>query len=365
MYQKADAMKYKQKNSRGKSTQKRPWHDLPESLHPKQRIFLSIDIIGSTSIKSELVCKDNSQYLWANSILAFLPEVEIIYRSKFIEMVEKHCSRDHCKKHCIPSKKKNKAKLSAMAKVWKYIGDEVVLVAELTCKEHQPALHILALAETVKHFNSVFSDKDVPLSFKGTAWVAAFPVTNIEIELPNQDNKTLKDYLGPSIDLGFRLAKYSTKERLMMSASLAYLITNSPPLKNPVESNHSLPLCFGGTAELKGVKNGRHPLIWYSINQTLESDLCRIKNNSDLLGFIKTEHFKENEILPFIFDKSHADPKYDEMYKKAIAEQKKIPNSVFSIYFKQKRKNRSKMQKLDSTLDQEALIKLVQQKKEK
>jgi len=317
---------------------KRPWDKYDnKDLHPKKRIFLSIDAIGSTRLKSSLIEKGSTPDIWATYFLAFLPEVVVVYRNKLVEVINKQC-RSTCPNPCVPELEKERA-FRHTVNVWKYIGDEVVLVAELTCKDYHASLHVLALAETIKQFNSDFADKPILndpnnlLRFKGTAWVAGFPVTNIELDLPGPNKEqTVKDFIGPSIDLGFRLSKFASEDRLIISASLAHLILSEPPMKEPImymeEKETNLRLCFGGLVEVKGVKDNNHPLIWYSVNETEESKLCR-SDLGKLRNFIKEGPLKDLTVLPFILDDSSVDQKYDMEYKKAVEAQKKIPGSIF------------------------------------
>jgi len=324
---------------------KRPWKDYKnKELHPKQRIFLSIDAIGSTRLKSSVIEKGNTADIWVEYFSAFLPEVVVMYQTKFVEVINNQC-RKSCKNPCVPELGKEE-EYRHTVNVWKYIGDEVILVAELTCNKQHASLHVLALAETIKQFNRDFAkkpilgDQDNLLRFKGTAWVADFPVTNIELNLPSPiKDRTIKDFLGPSIDLGFRLAKIASEDRLIISASLAYLITREPALETPLthmgEEEKDLPLCFGGLAEVKGVKDGKHPLIWYSINETAESKLCRTDSRK-LLSFLENGPLKGLTFLLFILDDRNVDHHYDEEYIKAVEAQKKIPGSIF---FPQERKH--------------------------
>ena len=309
---------------------------------------MSIDAIGSTALKTALADAGHSAAEWASAFNAFLPEVAVIYREKFSDATDRYC--EICTRRCVSSNKPKKGKQPksqvqqphprASTKVWKYIGDEVVLVADLTCKSRQAALHVLALAETIEYFNDKFSKNDKlhhKLSFKGTAWVAAFPVTNIELNFEtDKEGQTIKDYLGPSIDLGFRLSKLASDDRLVISASLAYLIVSALAfdVEYKGEKEPSLPLCFGGTADIKGVKGGKHPLIWFSVKNSEESKLCHVKWDG-LKKFLLDIHFNglKGSVLPFIFD---ADDKeyntaYDAMYRMAVKKQKQIPNSIFRL----------------------------------
>lgn len=347
--------KKKSRCSAAPSTDKK-WAAVGYEKRPKHRIFLSIDAIGSTKLKATLAAEGSTPDVWANSFLAFLPEVEVVYLRCFCDIVRYHCNTSSCKNPCILREGEHsraKSFISSRAKVWKYIGDEVVLEAELTCPKFHAALHVLALADTIKHFNKEFANRCAPdncLRFKGTAWVAGFPVTNIEINLPDpQNNRTVKDFLGPSIDLGFRLSKYASEDRLVVSASLARLIVEGSVLPRQtkfMDRNYPhLPICFGGSVETKGVKGNSHPLLWYPMTENQENMLCRVAEE-DLTRFLLDEHFKDVEISPFIFDDSYKNPQYIELYERAVSAQEKIPNSVF---FPTKRKSRTPKQKTTSS----------------
>jgi hypothetical protein len=312
---------------------KRPWDEDP-SLAPKKRIFLSIDIIDSTRLKTSGTEQSHTLSVWAEAFAVFLSEVVVVYETKFGDVIKKNCPKS-CSKLC---RQKNKVN------VWKYIGDEAVLMAELTCNKYHPSLHVLALAETVKHFNSISEEGNSnKIRCKGTAWVAGFPVKNIELDLPGSGGQVVKDFLGPSMDLGFRLSKVASDDRLIISASLAYLIINNSAMDKSIilsgNRRYHLPLCFGGLAEFKGIETNKHPLIWYSVNDTLESELCHVELD-ELRAFLENSSFIKTNDPPFILGTDDVKPKYLEHYKKAVKDQKRIYGSPF--YPKGKRRSSSK-----------------------
>jgi len=76
------------------------------------------------------------------------------------------------------------------------------------------------------------------------------------LDYPNT-NET-KDFLGPDIDLGFRLAKYSQRKRLIISSDLAFLLYKIDKEK------FSKSLKIVSYEQLKGIWDGRRcPIIWY------------------------------------------------------------------------------------------------------
>jgi hypothetical protein len=336
---------------------KKPW-DKDTERSPKERIFLSIDAIDSTKFKSSFGEQDNTPGVWAKDFATFLSVVAVVYQKKLIEVIKKYCPDDCPNKH-----EHGTQELSPhMVNVWKYIGDEVVLMAELTCTRHHASLHVLALAETIKQFNNYFAkiseENPNKMRFKGTAWVAGFPVRNIEINLPGPEGQEVKDFLGPSMDLGFRLSKFASDDRLIVSASLAYFIANEPPRKKPFKlwdkNDHlRLPLCFGGLAEVKGVRGNKHPLIWYSVNETAESKLSFVQNDA-LLSYLENSPFINKEIPPFILGTGNVSQKYMVSYNKAVKEQKEIPGSPF--YPKGKQINSATKEGVATTSELDALF---------
>jgi len=291
---------------------KRPWDNYPKHHHPKQRIFLSIDAIDSTKIKSTLIEKvKKTSGIWAENISYFLHNVLFVYREKLRTL--------------------NFEELHSTINLWKYIGDEVVLIAELG-EEHHASVYVSALAETIKEFNTFFDKKEpfndsslkLKLHFKGTAWIAGFPATNIELDLPDTNGLMVKDFVGPSMDLGFRLSKFATHDRLIISASLAFFIAG---VSNKEAPNFHISLCFGGMVDVKGVKNGEHPLIWFSVMNSEESKLC-IVDDKILRNYLKKDFF-DLDIFPFLPDTGNIDTRYDEYYNEAVREQVAILGSPF------------------------------------
>lgn len=314
-----------------------PWDGFEEEYHPKQRLFVSIDAIGSTALKTErLKDKDGGDVIyWASPLLDFLPEVSIIFLNKFIESV-KYCPTKQCPHKCTNSGSEKWPHI----KPWKYVGDEVVLSSELRCR-HQPHLLVNAALETLKELNKRSKTKEnrskpkaskngenthrTPLSFKGTAWTAGFPTANIEVDLPGENEEVVRDYLGPSIDLGFRLSKMANKNKLVISTSLAYFLNdvNIARLK-------TLKIYTGGGVELKGVKNGWHAFFWIPTIDA-ENDLAEALTfapaKDQLDGFFES-YFGHDK--PFIVHEGTFEDSYRSKYTRSIKKQKSLNYSPFN-----------------------------------
>lgn len=167
--------------------------------------------------------------------------------------------------------------------VWKYIGDEVlffkVINSETELFEVIPG-SFRVLTSIMKHLNNTFPGSLESLSLKGTIWCA--PVVtppgeelkdldvkeskarNFALNFPHENHSTQKDFIGPDIDIGFRISKYSEKEKVVISADFAYLLleANAPAgfKKNDLIKN----LKIVSYEDLKGIWNDRYyPVIWY------------------------------------------------------------------------------------------------------
>jgi len=127
-------------------------------------------------------------------LLAFLPEAHPLLLKHFQTQIN-NCPGNKCTKKCILVDSDKNPEFFP----WKYIGDEVVMVADLRC-DYQPYFFIEALRATLNEFNEKFAKARLPrllsdnarLQFKGVAWVAGFPVTNMEVLLPGKRQKRTK-----------------------------------------------------------------------------------------------------------------------------------------------------------------------------
>ncbi len=165
--------------------------------------------------------------------------------------------------------------------VWKLLGDEIVFHASLTAPA-AAICHLEAFRQTIDEWNQACANAEahaptneaspVRLPAKGAAWVAGFPVANIRVPVSAGG----MDFLGPSIDAGFRIAKCATTRRIAMSVELAWIVLKAARQeKVPFESR----LYYDGRMTLKGVAESTgYPHLWL---ETAASEF----------------HMKEHEIL--------------------------------------------------------------------
>ncbi|MEC9346658.1 MAG: hypothetical protein VYB54_10540 [Pseudomonadota bacterium] len=287
-----------------------------EAIRPKLRLFLSVDLIGSTSLKHNgtFPIKDPSDISsieqfgadWFGTIAEFFRIFEEKLQENWSE-TQKRYSHRVAQLEEIPCKFGD-----TEIEFWKGNGDEMIFVVELQ------DLDCLRCAMSV-WFDTIIdykkSIKSNGLDVKSTAWLAGFPVNNTEIVITSRGHdisvdqidlnpykrnlilldkwyhdresreKLKKDYIGPSIDLGFRLSGLSTSRQMMISADLAFALTKFSNVASPLSFDHLninyLKLRYEGEVVLKGVLRGKgYPLFWIDLSQDDEYSLA----HDDLTG---------------------------------------------------------------------------------
>jgi 8-oxo-dGTP pyrophosphatase MutT (NUDIX family) len=214
----------------------------------------------------------------------------------------------------------------AGVRLWKYVGDEVLLYKRISSPadlfECVPAAYD-AMDRAVHAIHAEFPDTKTVLSIKGVVWCAQAhhlraedfagapageigPYRNIVLprtlavgqeETENLDTDNL-DFLGPDVDVGFRITRYARRLRLVVSAELAYLLfrdrTNvRDHSREWVEDR----LRIVGYEALKGIwGERRYPIIWY------EKDWARFE-----ASFWYDERY-DSELTQPILDPTSSEP---------------------------------------------------------
>lgn len=198
------------------------------------RLFLSVDMAGSTQFKARFT--DGGS--WLETFRNFFTNFPLMLAGQvgfaFLDEGE------------TPS-----------VEVWKVMGDEVIFVATPSGAEELVNL-LLALLRTMDAYEARFLD-DLPLRLKGTAWLADFTGPNIELEIPELsggEGVRAIDFIGPDLDLGFRVTKFARPACLALSFDVADLVLAAG-------NSNTVSLYLIGAEELKGVMFGRpYPIIW-------------------------------------------------------------------------------------------------------
>lgn len=219
-------------------------------------VFFSYDLVNSTLFKSL------NQAEWP------------LVTQKFYEFVD-----DALRKHVSDA---------GDIRLWKYVGDELLLYRRIHCladlRNCLPAAHE-ALLRTSQRLWELFPDTRTVLAVKATVWcakvveppsadmqaarqdagardgVAEQPVyPNILVRATDESGRGQRDFLGPDIDIGFRIAKHALRQRLVVSANLAYLLYRDRAADDRGEKH----LRIVSFEQLKGVWDNRHyPILWY------------------------------------------------------------------------------------------------------
>ncbi|MDZ3832701.1 MAG: hypothetical protein U0S50_12940 [Sphingopyxis sp.] len=202
------------------------------------RLFLSVDMVGSTEFKARFAAQGNQGWL----------EIFRAFFSNFPLMLAGQVGFEFIDDECTPS-----------IDVWKAMGDEIIFAAEPQSPDEAVSI-LRALLRAMALYEAKYFDR-LPLRLKGTAWIAAFGEQNIELdiaELAAGDGASHIDFIGPDVDLGFRLSKFSRPSSLVVSLDL---------LEQLLDAGNVGTLAFHlvGREELKGVMFGRpYPVIWAS-----------------------------------------------------------------------------------------------------
>lgn len=246
-------------------------------------LFFSVDLENSTAYKQKQQNLNNCKlHSWLPIFIEFYKEFPIILNKNFQSLLGREFP------------------------VWKSNGDELLYyyyVRNLkSCIEA-----INCFYNSIKEYNERQLKKGKRfLLVKGTIWSAGIPLINSLI----YPEKYKVDFIGPSIDIGFRLTQFATKNKLVISLEVAYILCLS---------NHSFlnlkDIYFEGERELKGALDDKpYPVFWLK----MEDNTGFFKNQLDIHNINKIDNFKASSYiesyvqlindesiisLPYIFDK--------------------------------------------------------------
>ena len=230
-----------------------------EFLRSQLRLFLSVDVSGSTRLKGKVnysvllerlrkeeigaqedVSREN--FDWEQVQMALFNEFHADFVSDLPQDLAWHEQSP-----------------------WKALGDELIYSFEVRSMDMLSRLISQFLRTLRKH-----DSKDgAVLRLTGAAWIAGFPVRNRVVSLPMPHLVTTDesqkfpyprhDYWGPDIDIGFRIGKHSHAGMCVASISLVELCSREEDPRKQVRFNHV------GWAKLKGVFDDiPYPIFWVS-----------------------------------------------------------------------------------------------------
>ena len=232
------------------------------------RLFFSADLAGSTALKN---------VEQENAVQKLATHWPIIFQQFFSEITDGFIkAADEAK-----SQYKQEA-YPCNIHLWRMVGDEILFYSSPVSKYEHVQILCHAFVKTVEIYDKAFKQKG--LGVKGTIWSAGFPIRNKLIRIDPKvapyfwiddlsDDPTLDtnkknaiwhseqvqaDFLGPEIDLGFRLTSCTRPGRTVISLDTAVFIAKASIIeKCQTRSFHV------GWKVLKGVFGEKpYPIIW-------------------------------------------------------------------------------------------------------
>ncbi|BGE86812.1 hypothetical protein Ms3S1_32480 [Methylosinus sp. 3S-1] len=199
--------------------------------------------------------------------------------------------------------------------IWKTVGDEMLFANKIVDLEHL-AFSIIAFMQALESYGAQLASNG-PMDVKGSAWTASFPAPNVTVDivspaeraakgtLPDEETEAAADaqpskfdFLGKEMDSGFRVTKHSSSDRLAISASLAYLLSQCM-------CDGLLPGRFNyhGRDTLKGVIQGRpYPIVTLDMERsTKKKEILAYERALTKTGDIESIHLR-NFLREFMFD---------------------------------------------------------------
>lgn len=274
------------------------WEDWPKEVWPREVIFFSADLIGSTPLKQKMiqitdgiVIPDNSE--WFEEIQYFYLRSFELFKQEFRKINDRADSEGY------PALEE--------PRIWKTIGDEILFWAEVKDTRHV-LLYIQCWKSAIQLLRKSFDtlsrelgktitkrEKKVGLDVKCCAWIAHFPWrnkimfssaigsagrddngavdNNMELLVKyfsgsDEGGDLIPDFIGPGIDIGFRLAQQSSHRRFVISTDIAYMMAEAAFQ----EDRHLPNIHFEGLHILKGVFGGlEYPLFW--VDMAIRGDI--------------------------------------------------------------------------------------------
>lgn len=263
-------------------------------LRPRVRLFLSIDIVGSTAAKQ-------GQFNSIETIIADWKDdkrvrpkawmkVSRFLIGRFFPMFLQFWNSES------PEYKGSDNEVFSNPRLFKVLGDEIIITATFT--EEKKLLGLIScFMMTLREFRVKLREIESTFDIKGTIWAAGFPVLNEEVAVPilfqnsesedlidseaysslynlyssevsGEANEYLLDYVGPQVDIGFRISALSTARKIAVSIEVAYLIAHVKRKKGEAHKSLQMPLSeidlkFLDRTTMKGVSSGIAYPVFY------------------------------------------------------------------------------------------------------
>lgn len=247
-----------------------------QDLHyPRHLLILSADIVGSTALKQSAGFSPHAleNIIENDNLTEEAKTAEVKNIEKWFDVLRYFYEDSTCQfaKEFADASADEESDYGASPVLWKTVGDEVLFYKNVT-KPRQIANTIMAWQKAIRTLRTGLKQHEQRLDVKCTAWLAEFPVenkiliapaasadgTNICSTAKTFDDKIRScngDFVGPSIDIGFRLAALSTSRKFMISLDVAYFLASV--------SDDGISMHYDGRQYFKGVAGGvAYPTFW-------------------------------------------------------------------------------------------------------
>lgn len=234
---------------------------------PRIYLFLSVDIINSTAKKYDTEPPIDWYSVFTDFYVSFPDEFKIHMEAEY----------------------NYRGGLQYTANkliVWKHAGDEILFYVEITQKDEIPCI-VSAFKKTLEDWYTPSEKLDV----KGCIWTGQVPFIDRRIQATESTNY---DFIGPSIDCGFRLGKFASKNEIAISVEVAYLLNGTSWLQSS--------LFYLKSENLKGVLGTKkYPIFILKLDnaKTDEYDYLNMPcRQTDLDEYIKKYYKEMNDAFP-------------------------------------------------------------------
>ncbi len=236
--------------------------NMAAKIEPELFLFLSVDIIGSTAIKYS----PENYVNWYNNFISFYKSFPADFRSKITNEFS-YRKIDFPEKNLVD---------------WKHSGDEIIFYFSVTKEDEIPFI-VKAFKSTLEDWFS--SDEKEKFPIKGCAWIGQVPFIDRKLEEHNDRNQ---DFIGPSIDCGFRIGKYASETEIAISVEVADLCNQFPDLQSSI--------FFLKKENLKGVfgTETEYPIFIIHLDGDDTSEYKHLRQHCDKtkLNDYITDHYK-------------------------------------------------------------------------
>jgi hypothetical protein len=291
-----------------------------DSQAVKSLLFFSVDIVDSAFYKTAFIEG------WGKGIQTFYKEFPELYRES--------CNNADLSRH-------NALELLA-PKVWKPVGDELLFYVDINEAWDSLAgkdqispyefvlFYTVAFIRTVKSHNQkadqILKANGRAFKVKGCAWFANvvagkeydhnYGNLQVQIEGSDRSHTPWTDFIGRQIDIGFRISKYSTLNRLVLSVEYCILLLRDNYL---TLEDEGILLHYDGRKPVKGLlEQLGYPIVYVDMYDRFEHSEVELMGTSvkqsnliTLMRLLEEYIPKTNSVLyyPFIHER-------DRLFKK-------------------------------------------------